>query len=294
MFQHTLDSRKEIVDWEGNRLIDLFPSVFDFKSNQIENYNVYKVTENFVCRPDLVSLRYYGTTEKTEYILLYNGISNPFSLDKDDILMVPNPAQADAQMKNFDSESTSMNQFGLNRTLAIKNAYKYISEKKFPKANANLAFDNSNIGDTSTKRGLPTYEVDTDAAAVVVRNGRVYFGQNSGLLSASDIPTANIDAKIEQLVNSALGLLNNGNGSIAGPEDSGNGSGSGTGTDSNNPSGGGTGGTGGNSGAGSGNGSPSNNLCQAINCGDNSCTTNNCLSSGTTLSDILKGYNTIL
>ena len=294
MFQHTLDSKKEIVDWEGNRLIDLFPSVFDFKSNQIENYNVYKVTENFVCRPDLVSLRYYGTTEKTEYILLYNGISNPFSLDKDDILMVPNPAQADAQMKNFDSESTSMNQFGLNRTLAIKNAYKYISEKKFPKANANLAFDNSNIGDTSTKRGLPTYEVDTDAAAVVVRNGRVYFGQNSGLLSASDIPTANIDAKIEQLVNSALGLLNNGNGSIAGPGDSGNGSGSGTGTDSNNPSGGGTGGTGGNSGAGSGNGSPSNNLCQAINCGDNSCTTNNCLSSGTTLSDILKGYNTIL
>lgn len=294
MFQHTLDSRKEIVDWEGNRLIDLFPSVFDFKSNQIENYNVYKVTENFVCRPDLVSLRYYGTTEKTEYILLYNGISNPFSLDKDDILMVPNPAQADAQMKNFDSESTSMNQFGLNRTLAIKNAYKYISEKKFPKANANLAFDNSNIGDTSTKRGLPIYEVDTDAAAVVVRNGRVYFGQNSGLLSASDIPTANIDAKIEQLVNSALGLLNNGNGSIAGPGDSGNGSGSGTGTDSNNPSGGGTGGTGGNSGAGSGNGSPSNNLCQAINCGDNSCTTNNCLSSGTTLSDILKGYNTIL
>lgn len=291
MFQHTLDSRKEIVDWEGNRLIDLFPSVFDFKSNQIENYNVYKVTENFVCRPDLVSLRYYGTTEKTEYILLYNGISNPFSLDKDDILMVPNPAQADAQMKNFDSESTSMNQFGLNRTLAIKNAYKYISEKKFPKANANLAFDTSNIGDTSTKRGLPTYEVDTDAAAVVVRNGRVYFGQNSGLLSASDIPTANIDTKIEQLVNSALGLLNNGNGSIAGPGDSGNGSGSGTGTDSNNPSGGGTGG---NSGAGSGNGSPSNNLCQAINCGDNSCTTNNCLSSGTTLSDILKGYNTIL
>lgn len=279
MFQHTLDSRKEIVDWEGNRLIDLFPSVFDFKSNQIENYNVYKVTENFVCRPDLVSLRYYGTTEKTEYILLYNGISNPFSLDKDDILMVPNPAQADAQMKNFNSESTSMNQFGLNRTLAIKNAYKYISEKKFPKANANLAFDTSNIGDTSTKRGLPTYEVDTDAAAVVVRNGRVYFGQNSGLLSASDIPTANIDAKIEQLVNSALGLLNNGNGSIAGPGDSGNGSGSGTG---------------GNSGAGSGNGSPSNNLCQAINCGDNSCTTNNCLSSGTTLSDILKGYNTIL
>lgn len=291
MFQHTLDSRKEIVDWEGNRLIDLFPSVFDFKSNQIENYNVYKVTENFVCRPDLVSLRYYGTTEKTEYILLYNGISNPFSLDKDDILMVPNPAQADAQMKNFNSESTSMNQFGLNRTLAIKNAYKYISEKKFPKANANLAFDTSNIGDTSTKRGLPTYEVDTDAAAVVVRNGRVYFGQNSGLLSASDIPTANIDTKIEQLVNSALGLLNNGNGSIAGPGDSGNASGSGTGTDSNNPSGGGTGG---NSGAGSGNGSPSNNLCQAINCGDNSCTTNNCLSSGTTLSDILKGYNTIL
>lgn len=277
MFKYTLDNRKEILDWNGNRLIDLFPSVFDFSTSQIENYNVYKLSETFVMRPDLVSLKYYNTVDKAEYILLYNGISNPFSLDKDDILMVPNPAQADAQMKTIDSDSNGLNpNSGLNRTLAIKNAYKYISEKKFPKNNANIAFDRASIGDTSTKRGVPAYLVDEgDGEAVTVRNGRVYFGENSGMLTASDIPTANIDAKIEQLVNTALGLLNSSDGgnSIV-PGDGGNNTGSGTGGNSE--------------------GSPSNNLCESINCGDNTCTTGNCLSPGTTLSDILKGYNTIL
>lgn len=283
MFSHTLDRRREINDWNGNTLIDLFPSVFNFKTSQIENYNVYKVSDTYVMRPDLVSLKYYGSTERTEYILLYNGISNPFSLDKDDILMVPNPAEADAQMVRDMSGTSDSLSDGFNRSIAVRNAYKYISEKKFPKPNANIVFDNKKIGDTSIKRNIKS-NIDVSVSPVKLKNGKVYFESNVGLVSASEIPSANIDAKIEKLINTALGLINpdkNSGGSLAGNPNSGDGS--------DNSSGPGIPGVG-----GSGNSSPSNNLCESIGCGDNSCTTGNCLSDGTTITDILKGYNTTL
>lgn len=273
MFSHTLDRRREINDWNGNTLVDLFPSVFNFKTSQIENYNVYKVSDTYVMRPDLVSLKYYGSTERTEYILLYNGISNPFSLDKDDILMVPNPAEADAQMiRDMSGTSDSLSD-GFNRSIAVRNAYKYISEKKFPKPNANIVFDNKKIGDTSIKRNIKS-NIDVSVSPVKLKNGKVYFESNVGLVSASEIPSSNIDAKIEKLINTALGLINPSGESLAGNPNS-----EGSDIPGND---------------GSGNGSPSNNLCESIGCGDNSCTTGNCLSDGTTITDILKGYNTTL
>jgi hypothetical protein len=41
-------------------------------------------------RPDLVAISEYGNVDYTEYILKYTGICNPFALDDDDILMIPN------------------------------------------------------------------------------------------------------------------------------------------------------------------------------------------------------------
>lgn len=256
MFSRTLDSRKQIQDPNGNILIDLFPSIFDFNVSALENYTVYKVSDYYCMRPDRIALRYMGSTEHTEKILLFNGISNPFTIDKDDILMIPNPAEMDAQFRDLGED---IGDNGLNNSLATKNAYKYISEKKFPKYNANNKFDNSKIGDTSTKQGKSPYIVDNDAPPVTVSNGRIYFGTNTGLLTPNDIPSSNIDAKIEKLVNKALGMINPSTGD----------------------------GTGGSNG-------PSDNLCQSLGCGDNSCTTENCLSEGTTLSDILRGTKTIL
>jgi hypothetical protein len=43
-----------------------------------------------VMRPDLVAISEYGNVDYTEYILKFTGICNPFALDDDDILMIPN------------------------------------------------------------------------------------------------------------------------------------------------------------------------------------------------------------
>jgi hypothetical protein len=55
-------------------------------------------------RPDLVSLSMYRTIDNTELILKYSGISNPFSLDDDDVLLIPNESTAKAQMKDYETD----------------------------------------------------------------------------------------------------------------------------------------------------------------------------------------------
>lgn len=47
------------------------------------------VREDEVTRPDLIALEYYGGEEFVEYILKWNGISDPFSLQPGDVIDIP-------------------------------------------------------------------------------------------------------------------------------------------------------------------------------------------------------------
>lgn len=47
------------------------------------------VPKEYVARPDLVSLSVYGTDEYADLICKLNGISNPFELNEDMVLMLP-------------------------------------------------------------------------------------------------------------------------------------------------------------------------------------------------------------
>ena len=54
-------------------------------------YNIFTVTEEYIARPDLISLDAYGDTMFTDVICKLNGISNPFELNKDMKLIIPSP-----------------------------------------------------------------------------------------------------------------------------------------------------------------------------------------------------------
>ena len=47
------------------------------------------VNKYYVARPDLVSLAIYGTDDYADIICKINGISNPFELNENDILFLP-------------------------------------------------------------------------------------------------------------------------------------------------------------------------------------------------------------
>lgn len=47
------------------------------------------VNKYYVARPDLISLAFYGTDEYADIICKVNGISNPFEINEDDMLDIP-------------------------------------------------------------------------------------------------------------------------------------------------------------------------------------------------------------
>ncbi len=54
-----------------------------------EAYTEHYVTKHEVCRVDLISLARYGTDSMGDIILKFNKISNPFSFNEGDIMLIP-------------------------------------------------------------------------------------------------------------------------------------------------------------------------------------------------------------
>lgn len=73
---------------DGERLVDLTRSSFNYSSHPNAVDKVV-VTRDFVMRPDLISQTVYGNPNNLDYILKFNGISNPYSLDLGDELYIP-------------------------------------------------------------------------------------------------------------------------------------------------------------------------------------------------------------
>lgn len=77
---------------EGIKLILVQPTMFfNIKLEDVESddYTTTEVNQFEVGRPDLISLRAYGTIEKADLILKFNGISDPFSLTEGETIKIP-------------------------------------------------------------------------------------------------------------------------------------------------------------------------------------------------------------
>lgn len=61
----------------------VIPPIFD--------YTIFKVTEEFIARPDLISLDNYGTTDYTDLICKINDLGNPYELNEGMFIIVPDP-----------------------------------------------------------------------------------------------------------------------------------------------------------------------------------------------------------
>lgn len=64
---------------------------YSFEIPKDYSYNIFKVSKEYIARPDLVSLDAYGNTMYTDIICKLNGISNPFELNEGMKLIVPTP-----------------------------------------------------------------------------------------------------------------------------------------------------------------------------------------------------------
>jgi len=90
------------------------------------------VNEYYEARPDLISLAFYGTDKYGDFICKYNGISNPFELGENTILVIPKLSAIQSGIQHSKS-SELISTEKTNYIGAATNTYKkYNNERRTP------------------------------------------------------------------------------------------------------------------------------------------------------------------
>lgn len=169
-------------------------------------------------RPDLVSQMMYDTEDYTEFVLKFAGISNPFTLDDDDVLLIPNDSQAVGMMADNKHEMNGAADGVSSGTMAqIRNFFKFVNTEY---QSDRSSYDRlkatkipSGVIDTTAQQELePPYISEDGKTAVTIRNGRVYFGEDSGMQIASQAAgTQSVTRSVQNILDNALTSLSDTN-----------------------------------------------------------------------------------
>lgn len=81
---------------EGIQMIDFLENNFnvDYSYPNLQIFKVILIKEEHLCRPDLISWDAYDSVDYVDVILKFNQISNPFSMEENDIIVVPSLSSA--------------------------------------------------------------------------------------------------------------------------------------------------------------------------------------------------------
>lgn len=221
MFKYSLDKKKEVTDTRGNKIIDLTKSIFARKSGTIKDYKIVRMSDVYEMRPDLVSQAMYETDEFTEFILKFAGISNPFTLSEDDVLLIPNDAQAEGMMAANAGDDDTDNTKSAGTMAQIRQFFKFVNTEYRSDSTSydnlkNMKIPSGVIDTTQITQGEVPYISDDGRTAVTIRNGRVYFGEDSGMNIASvpgggDQSTPTVTGAVQSILNNALTQLSDSN-----------------------------------------------------------------------------------
>jgi len=167
MFKNTIDLKPFFTRPDGEKIRDLTQTMFELKNRNYISYNVYRVPREYRMRPDLISKSVYNDSAYAEIILKYNGISNPFSIDEGDIILIPDLDSAQQKLKvpGVGTEA--------DKASKIRDSYKYIDPLKRPKPGKGKKFDERTI---AKEGALPPNIAEKGEEPFYKRDGRVYFG----------------------------------------------------------------------------------------------------------------------
>lgn len=115
----TLENKNTIKsDYLNEDIINLLDKTFMLP--QDFQFNILEINQEYIARPDLISLDAYGDTMYADVICKLNGVSNPFELNEGMQIILPspdiitdfvvNPSQASTDKDDINSESKTNNQ----------------------------------------------------------------------------------------------------------------------------------------------------------------------------------------
>ena len=177
----TLFQKPESVDRYGDPIIDLSYSTFSFNSN-ISIIATGIVTTDLEMRPDLVAKIYYKDISKIDYLLKFNGISNPFSLEAGTIVLIGDETEmsncfSSGKIADPDKKQTDI------RT-------KFFDPNRLSKKDAKrlTLIQQKSQTFTNGASNLPPNMADIGSQEIKIKDGVVIFGGDV-VANAKDCPT---------------------------------------------------------------------------------------------------------
>lgn len=210
-FNYSIDSKETVRDPNGNWIKNL-PTIPLNRKGILSSYIFKRVPSNYVMRPDLVALMELGSTDYTEYIMMFNQIGNPFSIEEDDVLLIPDSASADALMLAYDKNNNANASDKSIQDILVQNYYRYSGRQNYVDMSSYDDFLNEAIpsGNTVPTDDLPKtqrapYLLKDDEEAMVFKDGKIYFNDKNSLgLKEKDLTSENIDKTISNILDGVV------------------------------------------------------------------------------------------
>lgn len=171
----TLLNKSEFTKLNGEIVVDLIRRAVSFlgiKSNSGINY---QVTEETAMRSDLISNYYYQDSSFCDLLLKYNGYSNPFVIDVNDIIKIPETST----LSNFGKGGTAL-EIGKPRKKKATSVFQPTTKK-----------DKSRINFLIKKAGVGAAPIPPNIAitnGVTISNGKIIFGADVTNIKKEDCP----------------------------------------------------------------------------------------------------------
>jgi hypothetical protein len=177
----------------GDTVLDLTKRSVSFVDVRTNAGQPYLVKEDLEMRPDLIANQFYGSSEKVDLLLKYNGYSNPFSVGAEAFFSVP-----DAELLNKFSNGSPGPDFEKPRKKQANVKFEPKSKKDKKRAEFLL----KKTGATAPPVA-PNIALDK---GVKVQNGQIIFGADVTSVKKEDCPEPISRTKlIQSLIQNKIG-----------------------------------------------------------------------------------------
>jgi hypothetical protein len=177
----------------GDTVVDLTRRSVSFLDVRSNSGQPFLVSDDYIMRPDLIANQFYGSSDKVDLLLKYNGYSNPFSVGPEAVLLVP-----DAEtLSKFSATPPDLK---LDQPRKKKANVKFTPTAKKDKRRLDFL---TKKGGATAPPVAPNVALDK---GVKIQNGQIVFGSDVTSVKKDDCPEPISRTKlIQSLIQNKIG-----------------------------------------------------------------------------------------
>ena len=171
----TLVNKKSFTKLNGELVVDLIRRSVSFLGIKLNSGIRYKVTDETAMRADLITNYYYQDSSVCDLLLKYNGYSNPFAIDINDIILIPEVAN----LSSFGQDNPLL-EIGRPRKKKATNVFQPTTKQ-----------DKRRLNFLIKKAGAGAAPIPPNIAitnGVTISNGKIIFGTDVTNIKKEDCP----------------------------------------------------------------------------------------------------------